>query len=76
MYLHDLTVCFARVISYFKVNNTAINSDEMLQMFMCYLQIEKSTICKILNITDDTFRQNKRRLKDKLGELYKLFFNL
>ena len=48
----------------------------MLQMFMCYLQIEKSTICKILNITDDTFRQNKRRLKDKLGELYKLFFNL
>ena len=76
LYLHDLIVCFARVISYFKVNNTAINSDEMLQMFMCYLQIEKSTICKILNITDDTFRQNKRRLKDKLGELYKLFFNL
>ena len=74
VYVHDLTLSFSRIISYYKVNFPYVNADEMLQMIMCYLQFDKTLICSIINLSDDTFRKNKSRLKEKLGDQYELFF--
>ena len=71
---HDVNVAFSDFIVYMQNKYPAINNREIQLCILNYLDVPKSRICRILDISDDAFRKQKSRLKEKLGDSYILYF--
>ncbi|MBO4561541.1 MAG: hypothetical protein J5705_06215 [Bacteroidaceae bacterium] len=71
---HDLSVAFSD-LSLFMLNKYPTISKREIQIcYLNYLKIDKSAICEIMDLSDDSFRKAKSRLKEKLGDSFNLYF--
>jgi hypothetical protein len=71
---HDINVAFSDLMVYMLNKYPSINNREIQLCVLNYLGAEKGKICQILDLSDDSFRKQKSRLKVKLGDSYGLYF--
>lgn len=71
---HDINVAFSDLMAYMLNKYPSINNKEVQLCILNSLGTEKSKICQILDLSDDSFRKQKSRLKEKLGDSYILYF--
>ena len=71
---HDINVAFSDLMAYMLNKYPSINNKEVQLCILNSLGTEKIKICQILDLSDDSFRKQKSRLKEKLGDSYALYF--
>jgi tetratricopeptide (TPR) repeat protein len=71
---HDLNVAFSDLTAFLANKYPTINNREVQLCILSYLGMEKKIICHLLDLSDDSYRKQKSRLKEKLGLSYKLYF--
>ena len=71
---HDLSVAFSDLTLFMLNKYPTISKREIQICYLNYLMIDKPTICEIMDLSDDSFRKAKSRLKDKLGDSFNLYF--
>lgn len=72
--IHDLNTAFGDTISKILKDYPTLNVREIILCLLNYIDVEKTVICDILNMSDDNYRKVKSRLKDKLQDSYDIFF--
>ena len=72
---HDLSVAFSDLTLFMLNKYPSISKREIQICSLNYLKIDKSAICEIMDLSDDSFRKAKSRLKEKLGDTFNLYFS-
>ena len=72
---HDVNIAFSDLIIRYINNKTIINRRDLLFCFLNYLGVDKKTVCEILDMSMDNYRTIKKRMKEKLGDTFELYFN-
>lgn len=72
---HDLSVAFSDLTLFMLNKYPSISKREIQICYLNYLKIDKSAICEIMDLSDDSFRKAKSRLKEKLGDTFNLYFS-
>ena len=72
---HDVNIAFSDLIIRNINNKTNINSRDLLFCFLNYLEVDKKTVCEILDMSIENYRTIKKRMKEKLGDAFELYFN-
>lgn len=72
---HDLSVAFSDLTLFMFNKYPSISKREIQICYLNYLKIDKSAICEIMDLSDDSFRKAKSRLKEKLGDTFNLYFS-
>ena len=72
---HDVNIAFSDLIIRNINNKTNINSRDLLFCFLNYLEVDKKTVCEILDMSMENYRTIKKRMKEKLGDAFELYFN-
>ena len=72
---HDLSVAFSDLTLFMFNKYPTISKREIQICYLNYLKIDKSAICEIMDLSDDSFRKAKSRLKEKLGDTFSLYFS-
>ena len=71
---HDLNVAFSDLIAFMTNKYPTINNREVQLCILSFLGLEKNRICQLLDLSNDSFRKQKSRLKEKLGDSYDSYF--
>lgn len=72
---HDLSVAFSDLTLLMLNKYPTISKREIQFCYLNYLKIEKTVVCEIMDLSNDSFRKAKSRLKEKLGDAFSLFFS-